>query len=482
MRNARLTLALAGVVSGLLAAVAAVAPVQAGLTRVSAAEVPPNVVVVLLDDARYDDIASMPLVQRQVGQAGATLTRFYSSMPLCCPARASLLTGQYPHNHKVLSNKAPTGGFKEFDDRSTLATWLDPTYRTGLVGKYLNEYEPPYQPPGWDEWLVPRAMYNYTATGWFLDKGQGGAYATVPGYQTDAIGALAADFIRRNAPASQPFFLQTSLVAPHAGIPADPDDPDGVPTPYVEPAYRDFFEGSRNTDPSFDEADVSDKPLRPAPLSDAEERALNEALQQRREAGLSAQDAILKVLGALRDAGELNDTYVFVLSDNGYILGEHRIRGGKVAPYEVSARVPLMVRGPGIPAGATVEELSGLVDLAPTILSMTGVDSPTPGRIDGVDLLPVLRDPTRSLGRPGILLEATKVDATTDPLPWSYHAIVSGDYKYVERTGGNKELYNLAWDPYELKNIAGQSAYALTQSRLATMLEDRQWCTGADCR
>ncbi len=270
--NPRFTVVLAGVVSGVLAALA---PVHSGVARGAPAYVPPNVVVVPLDDARYDDMASMPQVQRQVGRRGDAHRVLH---PRCrCAARRArlLLTGQYPHDHKVLSNKAPTDGFKKFDDRSTLATWLDPTYRTGLVGKYFNEYAPPYRPPGWDEWLVPKAMYDYTATGWFLDKGQGGAYTTSRATRPIPWATLAADFIRRNAPRSEPLSLQTSLVAPHAGIPADPDDPTGMPTPYVKPAYRDFFEGSTNTDPSFDEADVSDKALSPARLSDAEEVALD---------------------------------------------------------------------------------------------------------------------------------------------------------------------------------------------------------------
>ena len=236
-------------------------------TTLDAAQGRPNIVLVLVDDARYDDLSTMPRVRQQIGAAGARFTNFYSPFPLCCPARATLLTGQYAHNHGVLSNLAPTGGFEEFKDGSTLATWLDPTYRTGLIGKYFNEYVPPYQPPGWDEWMVPKQMYNYTGSSWYVDKGAGGSFQSRAGYQTDTMATLAGDFIGRNAPRSQPFFLYLSIVAPHAGIPTDPDDITGFASPNVKPVYRDRFEGLANADPSFDEADVSDKPVQNPPLT-----------------------------------------------------------------------------------------------------------------------------------------------------------------------------------------------------------------------
>ena len=169
------------------------------------------------------------------------------------PWRATLLTGQYAHNHGVLSNAVPTGGFKKFKDGSTLATWLDPTYRTGLIGKYLNEYGPPYKPPGWNGADRLRGMYDYTRGSWYVDKGAGGSYQSLPGYQTDTMAALASDFINRNAPRNQPFFLHLSIVAPHAGIPSDPDDISGFPSPYVKPVYQDRFEGLANANPSFNE-------------------------------------------------------------------------------------------------------------------------------------------------------------------------------------------------------------------------------------
>jgi N-acetylglucosamine-6-sulfatase len=471
------------VLSLLAASAAAFAQPASPATREHVYPADPNVVFILLDDGRYDDLTTLPDVQGRIGDQGATFTHFYSSFPLCCPARATLLTGQYPHNHGVLSNKAPTGGFKEFRDSSTLATWLDPTYHTGLIGKYFNQYVPPYQPPGWDEWMVPRAMYTYTATGWYVDKGSGGSYVTYPGYQTDTIGNLAVDFVNRNALRTDPFFLYISFVAPHAGNPGEADDPPGIATPAVSNLYRNRFAGLADTDPSFNEADVSDKPIRPSRLTAAEIAGLTEANAQRREAELSAQDQINRVLDAIQASGEMDNTYVMFMSDNGYILGEHRIRGGKVAPYEVSDHVPMMVRGPGIAPGTVIDDVTAQVDFAPTVLSMTGTVIANPAAIDGVNLLPRMVAPaTTSLSRAAVVIEATPAQATTDPLPWLYHGVVSSQWKYVERETGRKELYDLANDPYELQNVAGEAAYGATQDRMASLVSTYEWCAGIACR
>jgi N-acetylglucosamine-6-sulfatase len=442
---------------------------------------PPNIVFILLDDARYDDMVAMPEVVRLVGQAGATLSHFYAPFPLCCPARATLLTGQYAHNHGVVSNFKPTGGWTEFDDASTLATWLDPTYRTGLVGKYLNEYKVPYVPPGWDEWMVPRGVYNFTYPAWFIKRGTAaGTTQQIPGYQTDTMGDLASDFITRNAPSDEPFFLEVSVVAPHAGLPADPDDT-SIPSTSPKLVYRDAFLGTVNTDPSFNEADVSDKPSKPALLSAQTVAGLTESFQQRREAMLSAQDAIVQIVDTLEAQAELDNTYIVFMSDNGHLLGEHRIRYDKKQPYEVSNHVPMMVRGPGIVPGTVISDATSQVDFAPTVLAMAGAASPAPGRIDGVDLLPLLTG-TGTLNRSAILIEATSGKSSPDPLPWIYHGIVDERWKYIERSSGARELYDLANDPYELDNLARRSEFSAERNRLAAMLNTDRWCVGNACR
>jgi hypothetical protein len=145
----------------------------------------------------------------------------------------------------------------------------------------------PYIPPGWDEWIVPRGMYNYSVAKWFIDNGPGGATQTVDGYQTDTIGALASQFITRTAPSPEPYFLYTSIVAPHVGWPADPGDPIGAdpsffPSPSVKPVDRDVESSARLSSPALNEADVTDKPVQQPLLTSGATSLRTEAHQQRR--------------------------------------------------------------------------------------------------------------------------------------------------------------------------------------------------------
>jgi N-acetylglucosamine-6-sulfatase len=447
----------------------------------AAAPSTPNIVVIIVDDARHDDMSSLPRVSSLIGDAGATFTNAYSPFPLCCPARATMLTGQYAHNHGVLDNVPPLGGFGAFDDAETLATWLNRDYTTGFIGKYLNGYKLPYRPPGWDSWMVPiGSLYDYRGTSWSIN----GARGTYPGYRTDTTGALATQFIASHADDAQPFLLFTSIVAPHAGMPDELDDPPSFPTPNVSDIYRNDLGKVPNINPAFNEADVSDKPLRPAPLAAWEIEAIKEVNGQRRESLLSAQDVVRDVVDTLRAAGELDNTYLVFVSDNGYLLGEHRIRGGKVFPYEVAARVPLLVRGPGIPAGSVVNQTVGLQDLAPTILAMTQhAGANDTFTLDGVNVLPMIGRPSLRIGRP-LLLEAGPKSSTTTA--YRFHGVIARidgvRWKYVERDTGAKELYNLGSDRAELTNRAGDQAVAQIQSRLRAILTDYRWCSGAGCR
>ena len=453
----------------------------------AAAEPTPHVVVILVDDARFDDMSSLPRISSLVGKAGATFRHAYSPFPLCCPARATMLTGQYAHNHGVLDNEPPLGGFSAFDDTDTLATWLTDDYTTGFVGKYLNGYQLPYRPPGWDDWMMPvGSVYDYRGTSWNID----GVRRTYPGYRTDTMGTLATRFIRSHADDAKPFFLFTSIVAPHAGTPNEPDDPRVVyntskfPTPNVSDSYRNVLGKVANTDPAFNEADVSDKPLRPAPLANWEIDAIREVNGQRREALLSAQDVVTAIVDALRTTGELGNTYLVFASDNGYLLGDHRIRGGKVFPYEVAARIPMLIRGPGIPAGSVVNQTVGLHDLAPTILAMTDhVGANGASTLDGANVLPMIGHPDRRAGRP-LVLEAGPKSSST--VAYRFHGVVDMvdgvRWKYVERDSGKRELYNLGDDPAELTNLADRPAFAQVQAQLRAVLVDYRWCSGAECR
>ena len=299
-------------------------------------------------------------------------------------------------------------------------------------------------------------MWDYRSATWSIN----GVNRSIPGYQTNTVGNWATDFIVSQADKDEPFFLYTSILAPHSGNPAKPGDP-SLPTPNVADIYRDTFAGMANTNPAFNEADVSDKPTRPSLLSPAEIAAETEVNAQRREALLSAQDVVTQIIDTLTVTGELDTTYLWFISDNGYIMGEHRIRSGKVAPYEVSVRVPMLLRGPNIAPGTTVRAPSALVDFAPTVLAMTGQEpAQGPFPMDGVNSLPTAGDPSVGMTRP-IVIEAgptSRLAADTDP--YLYHGIIANlggsQWMYVSRATGKKELYDLASDPAELVNVAGR--------------------------
>ncbi|MBA2390191.1 MAG: sulfatase [Geodermatophilaceae bacterium] len=470
----------------LLALSALVATSVALPSAPAAAAGPPNVVVVLIDDARMDDVDTMPLTRSLIGDAGATFENSYAPFPLCCPSRATLLTGQYAHNHGVLDNVAPLGGFAAFDDSQTLATWLDEDYATGYVGKYLNEYQPArYVPPGWDTWKAALAPIHYLDT----DVSVNGKIRSFEGqYRTNVMANMAVQFIRtETADPSEPFFLFTSFDAPHSGRPVEPDDPNKIydtqefPTPGVLGKYRDRFDDlPLDVGPAFNEADVSDKPVQLAPLEPWEIDALTEVNQQRREALLSVDDAVRRMVDELARAGELDNTYLIFTSDNGYMLGEHRFRTGKNLPYEPSVAVPLLIRGPGIAPGTVVPQTVGGHDVAPTVLGMTGLSGASGDFvIDGLDLLPLIDDPALHARRP-VVLEVGP-NPTAPEGPYRFHAIRTPEWKYVERSTGRTELYDVAGDPYELENLSRAPEYDQIRADLAVLLKEYRFCAGSDC-
>src|SRR3954454_13524996 len=346
----------------------------------------------------------MPNVQQLIADEGTTFERNYSPDPICCPARATILTGQYPHNHGVVDNVWPNGGFRAFDDSSTLATWLDPDCQTGLFGKYLNDNasQRSYVPPGWDVFKTPtrRDTYRYVAPDMWVN----GRLRTFPYREATALYAQQARaFIGNAVEAGRPFFAYLALVAPHAGGPHDdyPDDPGS--SPWVPPPYRDTEPRSLPSDPSVDEADVSDKPsyVRDrAPLTAEDLALIVERTAQDREALAGVDEEVGRLIDRVADLGALDDTYIVLASDNGYLNGQHRIQRGKASAYEPSAHVSLIVRGPGFPAGARYGRVTGLQDLAPTILGVAHERAPTAR--DGVSLQRLVHDPTPT-DRPQLL-------------------------------------------------------------------------------
>jgi N-acetylglucosamine-6-sulfatase len=452
----------------------------------AAAQAKPNIVFIMTDDQTVSSTA----VQRNVGlirTQGTTFTQTIASYPLCCPSRATYLSGQYSHNHGVLHNAGPFGGYTSFDHSNSLPLWLQSAgYRTMHVGRYLNGYgvqnpDITEVPPGWSDWVsgVGDQVFNY-------EQWQTNEYGQIfnrpgpdhPGeHQTDFFGRRAAELIDQAAPSAQPFFLSLTFPAPHSGFPIEPDDPPSLPTPYPAPRHRNAFASRPLPRPAnFDEADMTTKPQIVADLprlSPDRIAAIQENYQQELESLLSVDDAVGSVLNALERSGEIDDTLLIYTSDNGFFHGEHRLASEKVLPYEEAARIPLIMRGPGVPRGRKVKQLVSNIDWAPTIVD--AADARARRLMDGSSLFPVMKDPRRESGRE-IVLE-NGVGANGVPM---FRALRNERYVWIDhKTTGEYELYDLRKDPYELRNLEDLDSYAAIRAALAKRLGKLQRCRGA---
>ena len=444
----------------------------------------PNVVVLMTDDQTLESMRVMPGVRRTLADRGTTFTRSFVSFALCCPSRATFLTGQYAHNHGVLGNRPPTGGYGRLDRWETLPVWLRRAgYRTMHVGKFLNRYGedlgPYHVPPGWDDWHGSVDPFTYEYYGTMLNEN--GTLRTYPAdYSTDLYANRAGELIGRAARDDRPFFLSVGFLAPHGGGPRELEDPPGMATPVPAPRHRDRFVAEPlppSLRASFNEGDMSDKPafLRALPPIGAEKaEAIEENYRQRLESLLAVDEAVVSIVDALRAAGELDNTLVIFTSDNGFFHGEHRMPSEKMLVYEPSIRVPLIMRGPGVPARAERRQLVTNADLAPTILDVAEATPTKPQ--DGSSLLPLVADPRLEWGR-DLLIEGPEGFGVT-----AFAALRTYRYVYVEYVTGERELYDLRRDPNELQSVHDDPAYAPIQAELASRLHALRVCAGRSCR
>jgi N-acetylglucosamine-6-sulfatase len=457
----------------------------AAVSRRSAAAPPPkrpNVLVFETDDQTSQSMFMMRKVQELIGAQGVTFDNSFVSLSVCCPSRTAFLTGQYAHNSGVVSNDPPGGGFGVFEAKhayNNLAVWLQRAgYWTSLVGKYLNGYSKSAGlavPPGWNDW---HALVNLAYSRRWVMNEDGAITGRHFEYQTDALGRIAIDSLRRR-PNGRPFFLWLTFHAPHYGQPIDPGDPSNIPTPSPAEKYRTAFANAAlPMPPSFNEADNSDKPglIRHMPLlSPAEIAGIRSNYQQELESLLSVDDAVAAVMAELSREGILDNTLILYTSDNGFMHGEHRIPNAKGVLYEPSIRVPLLARGPGIPHGLHLQQMVANVNLAPTILEAAHVK---PGLVqDARSLWPLFRDPKVWFPEP-LLLEGPGTSVSD----MQFIGVRTPRYKYVQWHDGEHELYDLATDPYELQNHYGDPAYAGIQRLLASELAELKACVGVTCR
>jgi N-acetylglucosamine-6-sulfatase len=510
----------------LAAAVALVAVAAGALTaaRAEAVAVGRNVIFILTDDMASSELTGMQHVMSEIAGQGTTFNRAYVSFPLCCPSRATMLSGQYMHNHGVRGNFPPQGGWPKYrpHEANDLPVWVHGAgYHNVHIGKYLNFYgtqngDLPV-PAGWDEWygkVSEDALYfNYQ----MIEKTGPNAtpritfYGDQPlDYQTDVFSDRAADFVKDHPASQEPFLLDLWFNSPHGPF---------------EPAPRDLFRlaGSPLPKlPAFNEKDIRDKPKwfqRQARkrLGREQIKLIDNERRRAQEQLLSVDESVGELIQALRADGTLDNTYIIFASDNGFFRGEHRIASGKYLPYDPASRVPLLIRGPGIPAGGASDELVWNGDIAQTILQIaTGSENPA---LDGRSLLPFAENPAHRSTRP-ILLEGDTgagaeaesaqtsaararearvgvlgkrgvknleqepnaiKSATTAGAP-AYRSIRTDRYEYTLYANGQTELYDMRRDPGQLNSLALDRRYRYVRKWLYNALIPLSSCSGAACR
>jgi N-acetylglucosamine-6-sulfatase len=435
----------------------------------------PNFVFILADDMRKDDLNYMPKTTALLGEKGMTFDEAFVSHALCCPSRATIFRGQYTHNHGVWHNdnkslNSTDGGWYGYkfngNEQDNVATRLrGGGYRTGLFGKYFNTYDGSVVPVGWDEWFAMVGQgayfdYDVNANGTIKHYG-----TRKVDYSTDVLSTQIQRFIDKSINRGKPFFAYVAPKAPHA---------------VAKPAPRDRHSFDSELAPrllSFNEEDVSDKPtwISSLPSLSSDQIAEIDTRHKQRVETLQALDDLVEaVISTLSSVGALDNTYVFFTSDNGWHHGEHRIPKDKAQPYEEDIRMPLLVRGPGVQAGATTEELVLNTDYFPTFTDLAGIQ--TPEYVDGRSLRPLFEGSAASW-RSAVLLEQRK---RQDGSLVAYSGIRTSDgRKYIEYQEGFRELYDLRTDPYELANSYDVSA---PPAKLAARLEELKGCAGATCR
>jgi arylsulfatase A-like enzyme len=486
-----------------------------------------NVVFILTDDMTYTELAGMPNVQSLIGAQGTTFNEAYASFPLCCPSRATMMSGQYMHNHSVRGNFPPNGSWFRFrpHESNDLPVWLQGDgYYNVHIGKYMNGYSIVNGtlpvPQGWDEWygkVSEDALYfDYQ----LIEKTAPSAtpritfYGDQPAdYQTDVFSDRAVDFVDDSAVSRQPFWLNLWFNSPHGPF---------------NPAPRDLFRLAGSPLPrlaGFNEKDIRDKPkwLRKQikrPLRRKQIKVIDNERRRQQEQLISVDQAVGELLQALQNRDLLDDTYIIFASDNGFFRGEHRIASGKYLPYDPSARVPLLIRGPGIPRGGVSNELVWNGDIAQTIDQIaSGSENPA---ADGRSLLPYAENPALRSTRPVLLegdtgpggtgAESARASAAraraarvhvagrrgvnnleqepdaiksaannTDTAP-AYRSIRTDRYEYTVYANGQTELYDMKRDPAQLHSLAADPRYRFVRKRLFDHLAVLSTCAGSACR
>ena len=482
----------------------------AALPGVALAKSRPNIVMFLTDDqtlASYEP-RTMPETQRLLGDDGTTFGDAIVTTPLCCPSRASLITGQYGHNNGVLRNT-----YEALHDKgNVLPAWLSRAgYATIHVGKFMNQYpeavgDPSKVAPGWDEWhsVVAPRYFNYD---WQVNGKTEKRGASADDYLGRQIDESSTEMVEHYAPKKKPFYMQVDHFAPHisVGDVSGRCDNGAVPDP-ADMAL--FADEPLPTPPNFDEADISDKPSfvqKLPPLQQAELDDLQE-LNGCTLASLASVDRnVAKVYGAVKKAGELNRTVFIFLSDNGFFQGEHRIPVSKQNPYEEALRVPMVISAPRKLVGSSRAQVDlpvANIDVPPTILDFAGAEPCASDHardcrtLDGRSLVPLLKGKESAWPKDRALvveLDRGKSPVEADGRACDYTGVRTLAGILIEHRGAidpaaggdcvplhEFELYDLATDPFQLQSLHS-TVTGGPRTALQTALE-RRLAKLADCK
>jgi len=463
-------------------------PVPASATR-------PNIVFVLTDDLSWNLIKYMPHV-KALQQQGMTFSNYTVTDSLCCPSRASIFSGKFPHSTHVVGNILPTGGFAKFhrlgEEKSTFATSLYKAgYNTAFMGKYLNEYRPnprptnkaafakgAWVPPGWTTWDAagngyPEYQYDITSGHSWTHYGD-----SPQDYLTTVLQERAVKFLHANAHSSRPFMLEMATFAPH--FPYTPAPQDVGTFPGIQAPHTPAYDVLPHPTPKW----LRNLP----PMSPIDQRYVRHWWQLRVE----SVQAVDRMIGALERTlavdGQAHNTVFVFSSDNGYHLGEYRLRSGKQTAFDTDIRVPLVVAGPGIPANTVNTDMAENIDLRPTFEQLGGAT--TPAGVEGRSLVPLLHGahvPWRTYALiehhfdPRQYADPDKQDIFKSPVPPTYNAIRTSNFIYVRYIDGEREYYNLLKDPYELHNL-GPSLPSARRAALDKIMNTLIAChSGSQC-
>jgi N-acetylglucosamine-6-sulfatase len=450
------------------------------LTACAPKNTPPNFVIILADDM---ELALMPFMEKTnklIAEEGAVFTNYFVTSSACCPSRASILRGQYPHNTGVYENSP---GFEQFhengNNRDTLATWLKRAgYRTSYMGKYMNLYpagvKRTYIPPGWTDWHVFVTSGRKSADFYFNyilnENGTLNDYDDTPeDYSTDVLKNKAVDFINKSVAENKPFFLYVSPYAPHGP---------NTPAPRHLGEYTDL---TYPQTPSFHEEDISDKPeiIQNIRRTGGKfEVAEADAMFVRRVQSMLAVDEMVAELVQLLEAnGQLENTYFIFTSDNGFHMGEHDLPSGKMLAYEEDIRVPFVMRGPGVTPKTIITEMTANIDIAPTIAELAGAKSAA--YVDGRSFVSLFESNNADNWRNALLIETG--DYERDSPIVAHRGVRAENFIFVEYESGELEFYDLIADPYQMENIAS-TLDPQTLAILHQWLADLRTCQTDSCR